>query len=116
VEVRTGVSLAAVVAVATFAAGVVVGWRTDPDGPATASTPTTDGSSPTSAPEPAEKLSRAERLLAEYGCWTDETEGRPVPTHAVVSLPGERAALVDAGTGYAIWLEGAPGRLYGFCP
>ena len=115
-EVRTGVALAAVVAVATFAAGVVVGWRTDPDGPAAASPPATHQGSPTSAPGPAEESSRAERLLAEYGCWTDETDGRPVPTHAVVSLPGERAALVDADTGYAIWLEGAPGRLYGFCP
>ena len=75
---------------------------------------------PTTAPEttaPRQKRSRAERLLAEYACWTGEIPaGQSVPTHAVVTLPGQRAELVDADTGFAIWLDGAPGVLHGFCP
>jgi hypothetical protein len=117
VDVRNVLAVVAMVAVAAFAGGVVVGWQTDPSGGVSALEPTvTEQVTVPATPEPRQQKSRAERLLAAYGCWTGDAEGRPAPTHAVVTLPGERAELVDADTGYAIWLDGAPGELHGFCP
>jgi hypothetical protein len=116
-DARNVLAVVAMVAVAAFSGGVVVGWQTDPSGGVVALEPTvTPEPATTPEPEPRQQPSRAERLLAAYGCWSGDAGGRAAPTHAVVTLPGERAELVDADTGYAIWLDDAPGELHGFCP
>jgi hypothetical protein len=117
-DARGVFGVAVVVALAAFVGGLVVGLQVNPSGGTTAAPTVTEAPDlpETAAPTP-ERRSRAERLLAEYACWTGEIPaGRAAPTHAVVTLPGERAELVDADTGFAIWLDGAPGVLHGFCP
>lgn len=65
----------------------------------------------------AQGAARVSRLLSKHGCWTGEAPGgAPEPRHAVVTAPGGRPRLVDAGVGFGIWLEGEPGVLHGFCP
>jgi hypothetical protein len=118
-EARGVAGVACTVGVVAFVAGMLVGWQAGSSGGTTSAAPAVE-TAPTTAPEttaPRQKRSRAERLLAEYACWTDEIPaGQSVPTHAVVTLPGQRAELVDADIGFAIWLDGAPGVLHGFCP
>ena len=58
---------------------------------------------------------RVERLIERHDCWTERAPGGVVPARAVVTLPGERPRTVSADVGFAIWLEGAPGRLHAFC-
>jgi len=64
----------------------------------------------------AARAARTERLFRQHGCWNGEAPAGAVPTHALVTLPGKRAALVSADVGYGIWLDGHTGQLHGFCP
>jgi len=64
----------------------------------------------------AARAARTERLFRQHGCWNGEAPAGAVPTHALVTLPGKRAALVSADVGYGIWLDGHAGQLHGFCP
>lgn len=72
-------------------------------------------------------MTPAEVLALEHGCWTEGNapSGAPVPTHAVVTLPGRAPAYVPAQVGFAIWLgpdgvadtgDEKPGVLTAFCP
>lgn len=86
------------------------------------------GRLPNAPPEqdPAMPWSTVEALILQYGCWSGiAPQGRPVPRHAVVSLPGRPAALVSARVGFSIWLgpDGVAGTgderagiLHAFCP
>ncbi|MDR7254745.1 hypothetical protein J2X46_003743 [Nocardioides sp. BE266] len=63
------------------------------------------------------EAARVSALLEDHDCWSDAAPvGSPEPHHAVVTRPDQRPRLVDASVGYAIWLEGRPGTLHGFCP
>jgi hypothetical protein len=116
---RSVAGLVSTVAVAAFVGGLLVGLQSGSSGGTTSAAPPVV-TEPTTAPEttaPRQKRSRAEKLLLEYACWTgDDPTSQAVPTHAVVTLPGQRAELVDAWVGFAIWQDGAPGVLHGFCP
>lgn len=62
--------------------------------------------------------SRVDRLFREAHCWTGDqapkTKDPMGPAHALVTR-NNKTKVVDASIGYAIWLEGAPGTLHGFC-
>jgi hypothetical protein len=69
--------------------------------------------------------SRAETLIRENGCWTDEAPAGVVPSRAVVQLPGQDVRLVPAAIGFELWLgpDGVAGSgderagvLLAFCP
>ena len=94
----TGVATAAFVSLLVGAQGLVIG-----DSAATPAPTVDDGSD------------RVTRLVERHDCWTGEAPGGVIPGHAVVTLPGERAALVPAEVGFGIWLDGDPGRLHAFC-
>jgi hypothetical protein len=64
----------------------------------------------------AARTARTSRLFRHHGCWNGEAPAGVVPTHALVTLPGEQPALVAADVGYGIWLDGDTGQLHGFCP
>jgi hypothetical protein len=64
----------------------------------------------------AAQAARTVRLFRQHGCWSGEAPAGAVPTHALVTLPGEQPALVAADVGYGIWLDGDAGQLHGFCP
>src|SRR5262245_43571178 len=120
-DARNVVGVAVTVGAVAFTTGLLLGWQTSPSATTPAAPAVTETTTVPEQPavnqEPGQKKSRAERLLAEYACWSGQVPaGQAAPTHAVVTLPGERAELVDAEVGFAIWLDGAPGVLHGFCP
>jgi hypothetical protein len=78
--------------------------------------PTVDARTARAQAKRAERAAAVLRLLRANGCWSGAAPAGTTPTHAVVTLPGHRAALVDADVGFGIWLEGDPGELHGFCP
>jgi hypothetical protein len=94
----TGVATAAFVSLLVGAQGLVI-----------------EDSAVTPAPVSEQGADRATRLVERRDCWTGEAPAGVVPGHAVVTLPGERAALVPAEVGFGIWLDGDPGRLHAFC-
>lgn len=61
---------------------------------------------------------RVERMLQEHRCWSGAAPaGAPEPRHALITPPGDQQpGLVSANVGFAIWLQGKPGTLHGFCP
>ena len=70
----------------------------------------------TPAPVADDGSDRVTRLVDRHDCWTGAGPEGVIPGHAVVTLPGERAALVPAEVGFGIWLDGDPGHLHAFCP
>ena len=48
----------------------------------------------------AAKAARADRLFRQNGCWNGEAPAGVVPTHALVTLPGQQPALVAADVGF----------------
>ena len=64
------------------------------------------------------QATRVDRLLERHSCWSGDAPADMVgviPPRAVVTLPGERAQLVDGGVGLAIVFEGKAGVVHGFC-
>ena len=102
---RTGIRLVAALVGAALV--VVVAMATVPE-------LRDDGLDARGAASPA--TDRVGRLISGHDCWTGTAPQGVIPGHAVVTSPGHRARLVDAGVGFAIWLDGAPGVLHAFCP
>ena len=85
--------------------------------PATVRAPAVSAAQTATDTRAGREAARVSALVEEHGCWSDAAPvGAPEPQHAVVTLPGGKPRLVDASVGYAIWLEGRPGTLHGFCP
>jgi hypothetical protein len=53
--------------------------------------------------------------MAEHDCWTGEGPEGVIPGHAVITNQKGVTKYVKGDRGFAIWLEGAPGTLHGFC-
>ena len=71
----------------------------------------------TEAPAAAPHESPADRvaaLMVAHRCWSGEGPQGVIPGHAVVDL-GAGPEYVSSDVGFAIWLDGKPGRLFGFC-
>jgi hypothetical protein len=60
-------------------------------------------------------VSPAEDLMEEHKCWTGEGPEGVIPGHAVITNQEGVTKYVKGDRGFAIWLEGAPGTLHGFC-
>lgn len=58
---------------------------------------------------------QAASLLAEHDCWTSNSPTGVIPGHAVYTLPGRGTTYGPASVGFAIWQDGKPGILHGFC-
>ena len=71
----------------------------------------------TEAPAAAPHESPADRvaaLMVAHDCWTGEGPKGVIPGHSVVDK-GAGPEYVSSDVGFAIWLDGKPGRLFGFC-
>ena len=71
----------------------------------------------TTAPAPTHVDTSADRVAAMLDandCWTGEGPKGVIPGHSVVDL-GSGPEYVSSDVGFAIWLDGKPGRLFGFC-
>lgn len=67
-------------------------------------------------------------LIEEHGCWTGDAPKRyagQIPGHAVVTLPGAAAEVVDSQVGFDVWLgpdgqagsgDETRGAVHAFCP
>ena len=53
-------------------------------------------------------------MMRTHHCWSGEGPQGVIPGHAVVDL-GAGPEYVSSDVGFAIWLDGKPGRLFGFC-
>jgi hypothetical protein len=64
---------------------------------------------------------RARRVLGLVGrhdCWSGAAPRdmrNKAPQHAVVTLPGRRAAYLASDIGFAVWAGDRPGTLHAFC-
>ena len=61
---------------------------------------------------------RVLRLTAVHDCWSGPAPSdmsHKVPAHAVVTLPGRRAAYLSSDVGFAVWAGDRPGTLHAFC-
>ena len=70
------------------------------------------------APYAQAQESKVDRLFRTHHCWTGDqapkTKNPFGPTKALVTR-NNKTRILPADAGYAIWLEGAPGTLHGFC-
>ena len=57
---------------------------------------------------------RVAAMLDANDCWVGEGPKGVIPGHSVVDL-GAGPEYVSSDVGFAIWLDGKPGRLFGFC-
>ena len=62
------------------------------------------------------ETSRAERLVTRHDCWTGTAPAGVTPTHAVVTMPGDRTRRMSAQVGFDIWVGDHAGVLHAFCP
>ncbi len=61
---------------------------------------------------------RVRRLVRAHACWSGDAPRwmrDRVPGHAVVTLPGRRAAYLDSAVGFAVWTGDRRGTLHAFC-
>jgi hypothetical protein len=61
---------------------------------------------------------RVRRLVRTHACWSGDAPRSMrdrVPAHAVVTLPGRRAAYLDSAVGFAVWAGERRGTLHAFC-
>ena len=57
-------------------------------------------------------------LVSRHECWSGAAPKdmrNRVPAHAVVTLPGRRAAYLSSDVGFAVWSGDRPGTLHAFC-
>ena len=57
-------------------------------------------------------------LVSRHDCWSGAAPKDmkdQVPEHAVVTLPGRRAAYLSSDVGFAVWSGDRPGTLHAFC-
>ena len=57
-------------------------------------------------------------LVGRHGCWSGAAPKdmrSKIPEHAVVTLPGRRAAYLSSDIGFAVWSGDRPGTLHAFC-
>jgi hypothetical protein len=57
-------------------------------------------------------------LVRRHDCWSGaapKNMKNKVPEHAVVTLPGRRAAYLSSDVGFAVWSGDRPGTLHAFC-
>jgi hypothetical protein len=65
-------------------------------------------------PAPNTDADRVVAMMDAHHCWSGEGPQGVIPGHAVVDT-GAGPEYVDSKVGFAIWLDGKPGTLSGFC-
>lgn len=79
--------------------------------------PGPSSSAPHAVAQSALARDRIEMLFNRHRCWSGSApESSPIPSRAIVTLPGQPPKAVPADVGFGIWLDGDPGTLHGFCP
>jgi hypothetical protein len=64
------------------------------------------------------QVERVQHLIDGHDCWSGATPAGMrdrIPGHAVVTLPGRRAAYFSSGIGFAVWTGDRAGTLHAFC-